>query len=77
MHVIPFKKGNEADLSFAKFNIKDNKKYSPANNHKFRDNLKFFIKFPHTIYYVMLYKYETSMSMIVPYIVTLHIQILM
>lgn len=49
MHVIPFRKGNEPDLSVAKFNMKDTKKHSPANIHKFRDNLKFFIKLPHLI----------------------------
>jgi hypothetical protein len=44
MLVIPFKTGNKVDLLLDMFNISDNKKQNPANNHKFRDILKFFIK---------------------------------
>jgi hypothetical protein len=50
MHVIPFKNGTVQDLLVDNCKKVEIKKHTPANNHKFRDSLKFFIKLPPYIY---------------------------
>ena len=44
MHAIPLKIGTITNLLNINCIKVDNKKQNPANNHRFRDSLKFFIK---------------------------------